>query len=619
MASNKLEVSDFDFDSIKANLKIFLQNQKEFQDYNFEGSGFAVLLDTLAYNTHYLGFNANMLANEIYLDSADIRKNIVSLAKMLGYTPSSVRAPIANINIAVNDGTGPSITMTKGTQFLTNVDNISYQFITNSDITITPQNGLYNFSSVPIYEGTLVSFRYTVDTNDPDQKFIIPSSLADTSTLVVKVQNSSIDTTTYTYTLASGLQNITNTSKIYFLQESEDGKYEVYFGDDVFGAKLSDNNIVILEYIVTNATSANGAASFSATSPISGFTNLNITVNSIAQGGAPAESKESIRFNAPLNYTAQNRAVTTTDYETIVQQIYPNAQSVSAWGGEDDESPVYGTVKIAILPLTGSSLTTATKESIVTQLKKYNVASVRPIIVDPEITNVLLTSNVKYDEKLTTKTSNTLKTDIISSILNYNNTILQKFDGIFRYSKIIRLIDDTDASLISNITTIKIKKTFIPSINLSNRYDIYFRNSFYNPVSGYNGVNGGILESSGFKINGDTTNVYYLDDDGLGNVRRYRFVGSVKTYSSNFQGTINYTSGQITLSSLNVSQVENIRGKVSTAIELTVKPNSNDIVPVRDQIINIDVENSIFNVVPDTFVGGSADAGIGYTTVSSFN
>jgi hypothetical protein len=619
MASNKLEVSDFDFDSIKANLKIFLQNQKEFQDYNFEGSGFAVLLDTLAYNTHYLGFNANMLANEMYLDSADIRKNIVSLAKMLGYTPSSVRAPIANINIAVNDGTGPSITMTKGTQFLTNVDNISYQFITNSDITITPQNGLYNFSSVPIYEGTLVSFRYTVDTNDPDQKFIIPSSLADTSTLVVKVQNSSIDTTTYTYTLASGLQNITNTSKIYFLQESEDGKYEVYFGDDVFGVKLSDNNIVILEYIVTNATSANGAASFSATSPISGFTNLNITVNSIAQGGAPAESKESIRFNAPLNYTAQNRAVTTTDYETIVQQIYPNAQSVSAWGGEDDESPVYGTVKIAILPLTGSSLTTATKASIVTQLKKYNVASVRPIIVDPEITNVLLTSNVKYDEKLTTKTSNTLKTDIISSILNYNNTILQKFDGIFRYSKIIRLIDDTDASLISNITTIKIKKTFIPSINLSNRYDIYFRNSFYNPVSGYNGVNGGILESSGFKINGDTTNVYYLDDDGLGNVRRYRFVGSVKTYSPNFQGTINYTSGQITLSSLNVSQVENIRGKVSTAIELTVKPNSNDIVPVRDQIINIDVENSIFNVVPDTFVGGSADAGIGYTTVSSFN
>lgn len=619
MASNKLEISDFDFDSIKANLKTFLQSQSEFQDYNFEGSGFAILLDTLAYNTHYLGFNANMLANEMYLDSADIRKNIVSLAKMLGYTPTSVRTPVANINIAVNDGTGNSITMTKGTTFTSTVDGIGYQFITNSDITITPVNGVYNFSNVSIYEGTPVSFRYVVDTNDTDQKFIIPSSLADTSTLVVKVQNSSVDTTTFTYSLANGLQNVSSLTKAYFLQEAEDGKFEVYFGDGIIGTSLIDGNIVILEYIVTNATGANGAATFSATSTISGFSDLNITVNSVAQGGTSAESKESIRFNAPLNYAAQNRAVTTTDYETIVKSIYPNAQSVSAWGGEDEENPVYGTVKIAIKPLSGSSLTSSTKASIVTQLKKYNVASVRPIIVDPETTTILLTSYVKYDQKLTTKTAENLKTDITSSLTNYNINTLQKFDSIFRYSKILRLIDDADTSIVSNITTLKIRKTFTPILESSTRYDIYFRNPAYNPVEGYNALNGGILESSGFKIYGDSTNVYFLDDDGLGNVRRYRFTGSVKIYNSIPQGTINYLTGQITLNSLNVSDVEDIRGELSTAIELTIKPNSNDIVPVRDQILNIDIANSTIFVEPDTFLGGSADAGIGYTTTPSNN
>jgi hypothetical protein len=619
MASNKLEISDFDFDSIKANLKTFLQSQSEFQDYNFEGSGFSILLDTLAYNTHYLGFNANMLANEMYLDSADIRKNIVSLAKMLGYTPTSVRTPIANINIAVNDGTGNSITMTKGTTFTSTVDGIGYQFITNSDITITPINGVYNFSNVSIYEGTPVSFRYVVDTNDPDQKFVIPSSLADTSTLVVKVQNSSVDTTTFTYSLANGLQNVSNLTKAYFLQEAEDGKFEVYFGDGIIGTSLIDGNIVILEYIVTNATGANGAATFSATSTISGFSNLTITVNSVAQGGTSAESKESIRFNAPLNYAAQNRAVTTTDYETIVKSIYPNAQSVSAWGGEDEENPVYGTVKIAIKPLSGSSLTSATKASIVTQLKKYNVASVRPVIVDPETTTILLTSYVKYDQKSTTKTAENLKTDIVSSLTNYNNSTLQKFDSIFRYSKILRLIDDADTSIVSNITTLKIRKTFTPILESSTRYDIYFRNPAYNPVQGYNALNGGILESSGFKIYGDSTNVYFLDDDGLGNVRRYRLTGSVKIYNATPQGTINYLTGQITLNSLNVSDVEDIRGELSTAIELTIKPNSNDIVPVRDQIINIDISNSTIIVDPDTFLGGSADAGIGYTTTPSNN
>jgi hypothetical protein len=617
MASNKLQVSDFDFDDIKTNLKTFLRSQAEFQDYDFEGSGFAVLLDILAYNTHYLGFNANMLSNEMYLDSADIRKNIVSLAKMLGYTPSSVRAPTASIDILVGDGSGSSITMTKGTAFTTTVDGTTYQFINNADVVTTPVNGVYRFSNVTIYEGTLVTFRYTVDTTDPDQRFIIPSSLVDTSTLVVKVQNSSIDTTTNTYTLATGLATVQATSKVYFLQEVEDGKFEIYFGDNVIGASLSNGNIVILEYIVTNVEAANGASTFTASTTIGGFSNLTITTNSNAQGGTPAESKESVRFNAPLQYSAQNRAVTTSDYESLVQSLYPNAQSVSAWGGEDDETPVYGTVKIAIKAASGSTLTTATKQSIVTQLKKYNVASVTPVIVDPETTSILLTSSVKYDEKLTTKTATTIKSDVVSTLTNYNTNTLQKFDGVFRYSKVTSLIDDTDTSIVSNITTIKIRKEFTPTLNTSTRYDIYFRNSLYNPVSGYNATNGGVLESTGFKISGDATNVFYLDDDGAGNVRRYRLVGSVRTYANNTQGTINYSTGQITITSLNISSIENIRGSASTVIELTVVPKSNDIVPVRDQILEIDTANSTITVEADTFVGGSADAGIGYTTASS--
>ena len=617
MASNKLEVSELDFDNIKSNLKTFLQNQSEFQDYDFEGSGFAVLLDVLAYNTHYLGFNANMLANEMYLDSADIRKNIVSLAKMLGYTPTSPKSPTADIDILVNNASGTSITMAKGTTFTTSVDGTSYQFITNAAHTVTPTDGVYRFSGIPIYEGTLVTFKYTVDSTDVDQRFIIPSVNADTSTLKVQVQNSISDTTTATYSLATGITSLDATSKVFFLQEGEDGKFEVYFGDGVIGTSLSDGNIVILEYVVSNKAEANGASIFTLSGTVGGFSNVTITTNSSAQGGAEAQTKESIRYNAPLQYSAQDRAVTTTDYETLVQKIYPNTQSVSAWGGEDDETPVYGVVKIAIKAASGSTLTNATKESIISQLKKYNVASVRPQIVDPETTSIILTSNIKFNEKATIKTADTLKSEITTAISNYNTNTLQKFDGVFRHSKITGLIDDTDTSILSNVTSLLVRKTFTPTLSSSTRYDIYFRNGIYNPHTGHKSGTGGVISTSGFKIPNDTK-IYFLDDDGTGNIRRYYFVGSVRTYVNNTQGTVNYATGQITINSLTVASVENIRGASSTVIEVTVEPASYDIVPVRDQIIDIDTANSTITVEADTFVGGSADAGVGYTTTSNY-
>ena len=613
MASNKFVVSDLDFDAIKSNLRAFLQDQTQFSDYNFEGSGFAVLLDTLAYNTHYLGFNANMLANELYLDSADIRKNIVSLAKMLGYTPSSPKAPVANVDILLNNASGNSVTMNKGTTFTSTVDGISYQFVTNTDTTITPSNGVYRFSDIDIYEGTLVTYRYTVDSTDVDQKFIIPSVNADTSTLKVTVQSSASDTSLTTYTLANGLKSLTSTSKAYFLQETDTGKFQVYFGDGVLGQNLSDGNIVILEYIVTNKEEANGASTFDLSGSIDSFTNVSITTNSSAQGGAEAESKESIRFNAPLQYTAQDRAVTTTDYETLVKSIYPNALSVSAWGGEDDETPVYGVVKIAIKAASGSTLTNATKNNIVTSLQPYNVASVRPEIVDPETTSLLLTVNAKYNKNATTKTAETLKSEILDAIINYNTNTLQKFDGVFRYSKLTGLIDDVDTSILSNITTVDMRKSFTPTLNSSTKYDVYFRNAIYNPHTGHEPI----LSSTGFRVTGDSREMF-LDDDGQGNVRRYYLVSGIRTYANSIQGVIDYSTGQITINSLNVSSISNIRGNTSTVIELTVTPSSNDVVPVRNQIVEIDVANSNVTVVEDTFVGGSSEAGVGYTTTASY-
>ena len=404
--SNRTDVSELDYDAIRNNLKTFLSNQAEFSDYNFEGSGMSVLLDLLAYNTHYLAYNANMLSNELYLDSADIRKNVVALAKQLGYTPTSATSPNAVIDITVNNvpATTASITMIKGTTFSTQIDQVSYTFLVNENITATPTDGIYKFSNVNIYEGTSVSYSYTVDSSDVDQKFIIPNNQADTSTLKVKIQESSSDTTTNTYNKSQTLTELDSTSKVYFLQEQDDGRFEVYFGDGVLGKSLTDGNIVILEYIVTNMAQSNGASSFALGSTVGGFTNVSITTVSNAQGGSTTQSNNSIRFNAPLQYQSQNRAVTVKDYETLTQTFYPNAESISAYGGEDAESPVYGAVYIGIVPKSGSTLTETTKTSIVNNLKKYNVASVTPVIVTPETTSIILTSNVKYSEN-STKTS----------------------------------------------------------------------------------------------------------------------------------------------------------------------------------------------------------------------
>ncbi len=618
MAQHRLEISELDFENIKGSLKRFLSNQNEFKDYDFEGSSMAILLDLLAYNTHYLAYNANFVANEMFMDTAQLRSSVASLAKLVGYTPNSARAPIADLKIVINDGTGATITIPAGTKFTSSIDGLTYTFVSISDNVVQPINGVYTCQSLNVYEGTYVTYNYSNDTQDIDQRFLIPSDRADTTTIKCVIQNSASDTTQNTFTLASSITELDSTSKVFFLQEAEDGQYEIYFGDGVIGKKLDDGNIINISYVVTNKTEANAASSFTLSGSISGFTDITTTVNSNAQGGADPESLQSIKFNAPNVYASQDRAVTVEDYKAKVKQLYANSQSVSAWGGEDAETPFYGRVYISILPISGSNLTDATKDRIVKDLKKYSVASVTPVIIDPETTNILVTSTVKFDEGSTPKTSDTIKSNVVTTLTDYNANTLQSFDTIFRYSKLSSLIDDTDASILSNITTVRLRKSFVPTIGTSTKYTINFANALYNPHSGHNSTDGGIVSSTGFKIDGDTTNIWYLDDDGQGNIRRYRVDGSVRSYGNSTQGTINYSSGNVEVNSLNVSNIENVRGVASTVIEITVKPNSNDIVPIRNQVLDMDIANSTVTVEADTLVGGSANAGIGYTTTSSY-
>ncbi len=613
--AKRLSVTDLDFDTIKDNMKTFLRQQDQFADYDFEGSTISTLLDVLAYNTHYNAVYANVLANEMFLDSADLRNSIVSHAKHVGYTPRSATSPLAKLNVVVSGLSGSSATATRGTTFTTTVDSVSYNYIVKDDTTISPVSGVYTFSELPVYEGTLVENKFTVDTTNADQRFLIRNKNADTTTLKVSVQNSSTDSTTATYTKSTDLADVSSTSTVYFLEGAEDEQYEVIFGDGVLGKALSTGNIVTLSYIVTSGVDSNGATSFSLSGNIAGSSSATVTTASNSGGGSLPETADSIRFNAPKQFASQNRAVTTKDYEARVKTIFPNAKSVQVWGGEDNSTPVYGRVYISISPKTGTTLTASNKTDIITQLKDFNVASITPIIEDVETTFLQLNINVKYDQKATTKTADSIKSLVQSTITNFNDNNLQQFDQMFRHSKFIETVNKVDTAILSNITTVKLHKSFTATTTSTTTYTIGFNNAFYNPHSGHNSSAGGILVSSGFKVNGDTTNEYFLDEDGEGNVRLYYLAAGVRTYTNNTQGTIDYTTGTIVLNSLFVTEVSNVDGATSTAIRLTITPNSVDVKPVRNQVLQIDETNTTTTVTADDF---DTTSGIGYTTSTSY-
>ena len=618
--ATKLEISELDFDGIKDNLKNFLSQQDEFRDYDFEGSGMSVLLDMLAYNTHYLGFNANMLANEMFLDSAGLRSSVVSKAKQVGYTPTSSTSSTARIDVTVNNATGSSLTMLRGTSFTTTLNGISYSFVNNADLTITPIDGVYKFSNVDIFEGTYLNFKYTVNTSDTDQRFIIPNDNVDTNTLTIKVQESSSDSTTNTYKLVTGITGLDSTSKVFFLQEVENGRYEVYFGDGVLGKSVADGNIIIMDYINTNRAEANSATTFTLGGTIGGFSTATVTTISVASGGADPEAITSIKYNAPRDYTAQDRAVTADDYKVLVKSLYANAQSVQVYGGEDAAIPDYGKVYISINAKSGFTLTETTKASIVNSLKQYAVASIRPVIIDPETTFIILNISFKYDSGATIKDVSTLKTNVLAAATTYGNDTLENFTGVFRHSRLTESINNADTSILSNITTIKLYKFITPTLNEGLKYTLSFNNAFYNPHSGHNSTGGGVITSTGFKINNDSsTNEHFLDDDGAGIIRVYYLSGTTRIYTSSTFGTIDYDTGEIILTSAHITSISNIDGAASTRIRVTAIPNSNDVVPVRNQVLSIDTANSTFDGDVDAVESGGSQAGTTYTTTSSYS
>jgi len=623
----KMSITELDFDSIKANLKTYLKGQSDFTDYDFEGSGLNILLDTLAYNTHYNAFMANMLANEMFLDTSVKRDSVTSHAKALGYTPTSANAATASLKVQVNDANTTTLTMAEGFVFSTTINGVGYQFVNISDRTINPTEGEYIFGTdtlgISVYEGTWVTTKYTKDSTNADQKFIIENDNVDISTLAVQIQTSATDTTKTTYTKSTTLVDIVSTTTAYFIQETIEGKWEIYFGDGVLGKALTDGNVVILKYIITNKTDANGATAFTPSGNIGGFSDITVTTIGVAAGGANAETLESIKYNAPFNYAAQNRAVTAADYKTIVPTIYPNVESISVWGGEYNNPAVYGKVYISIRPQAGNTLTEATKTSIITSLEEYNVVSITPVILDPETTKIIPVVNFKYNETITSKSRETLAAEVSTAIVTYSDDTLEKHEAIFRYSPFVNLIDEVDPSILSNITTIKMSKTFLPTLGTATKYTIDFANAFFNPHSGHMastaGITpGGILSSTGFKYTGDATNVWYYEDDGAGLVKAYYILSSAKVYKAASVGTIDYSTGIIVIAKDDIDSVEDYNGATQTYIRLTVVPSSNDIVPVRNQVLEIDTTNMSITGAADSIAGGSSDGGTTYSTSASY-
>ena len=624
MATNpsRLRVTELDFDEIKDNLKTFLKAQSQFRDYDFEGSGISVLLDVLAYNTHYLGFNANMLANEMFLDSTSLRSSAVSHAKMLGYEVSSPRAATAVITVSLNT-TDANKTMPAGTAFTTKIDDVDYQFVTIKDITASNIGNSIPFTEIDIYEGTYVTTKYVVNASDVDQRFLLADPRSDTTTLTVKIQNSVSDTTTTTFTKATDITQLITTSDVYFLQEAESGKFEVYFGDGVVSKALSDNNIVVLQYVITNKSAANGANSFTSPSAIDGVTNVGIVVNETARGGAEGESIVSIKLNAPLDYASQGRAVTSDDYKLYVKKLFANTQAVSVWGGEDgsfdsatgltSSTPEYGKVFISVKTTTGENMTTAQKFQLEKDLKPYKVASITPVIVDPITTYLILNTVFQYDSNATTSSKESLESLVSTTLTNFNNSDLKNFNAVFRHSKLAGLIDDTDTSILSNVTTVTMAQYITPTTTALTGYTIDFSNALDHQYDAQNNV----VESTGFSISGQVEEYFFSDmtESGWsteGNLRIYYFVSGVKTVYSNEAGIIDYEKGLITINPIHISAVSDVDGATSTQIRFTVDPDSNDIVPVRNQVLEIDEVNGTVLGRVDT----AATSGVGYTTTT---
>jgi len=609
-AEGKLNISELDFTKIKDNLTGFLTSQAEFVGYNFKGSSFDVLLDVLSYNTHYNAYYANMVANEMFLDSATLRDSVVARAKHLGYLPRSTKGSKAAVTLTITPTDSPAaISIPKNTQLQGEKEGVTYIWCTqNSHSVNINANGVYTVAGVTLTQGIPSTFRYTANTGDTDQKFILPNANTDTDTLAVTVQVSASDTDSTVYTLANDITSINSSSTIYFLDEIENGRYEIQFGDNVLGKQLANGNIVILSSLICDANTTNGAKSFSVVSEVGGYSNVKVVTTSTAQGGAEAADVEEIKFNAPKNYEAQNRCVTIFDYVTMIKKDYSGADAVVAWGGEDADPPVYGKVYIAIKPTSGTVLSDSSKTLIKnTILQKRNIVGITPEIVDPDYMYLKIGSTVKYDSGLTTNSASVLKSTVTTAVTDFGVTNLKSFDKSFRYSNLIQAIDEAEVSVKSNQTSIVIKRYLYPLLGSSAAYTLPFSNQIYHPANTFWGA----VTSSEFSYN-DSVNALWTgcklqDSDGV--VQVYRSSGEERIIVDNNVGTITYLTGKMELKSFKPIAIGSAATGNNTSMEVFITPASADILPLREQIILIESGDVNITMLDDagsgTYVKGS--------------
>ena len=598
----KLNVAELDFDTIKTNLKDYFGSQSEFTDHNFDGSAISVLLDILAYNTHYNAYYLNMLASESFLDSAQLRDSVVAKASMLGYTPRSVRGSQAYVNLTITPGDAPaSITVDKDTKFTSTVNGTSYTFATANSTVITPVGGNYVADNVLIRQGVPLTFKYTVNTANTEQKFLLPNANTDTNTLVVSVQESATDTNTSVYALATDITTVNATSNVYFMNEHSNGQYRVQFGDGTLGRKPITGNIVFLNSLVSEGTETNGANTFSAASTVGGYSTVSVVTANSAIGGLDKETIESIKFNAPKNYEAQNRAVTTDDYKKLLEDSVAGLDTVAVWGGQDNDTPKFGTVFVSAKPAGATALSTSQKTLIKAALTDYNIVAISPEVVDPDLISLIFSLTVKYDLRKTTKASGVIAASVIDTIQSYKTNNLNKFGSIFRYSVLSKQVDVTDSSILGNLLTLTAKKGLTPSLTANNSYTISFNNAIYNPSTTYEGA----VSSSAFAYTdaaGTTYSTSYLDDLN-GVMRVFYYSGDEKVIIANNAGTVAYSNGHITLTSFKPDSYS------GSTLDFTIAPSTNDLIPVRNQLFTI--------ANTDITVTMQDDADTGTTTTSA--
>jgi len=616
--SSQINITELDFDSISDNLKAYLKGQEKLKDYNFEGSTMATLIDLLAYSSHIGAVNTNIAASELFLDSAQIRKNVVSRAKDLGFTPASEKCSSAIIDIALNnvlkaDGTYPTLsemTIPRGHVFQTVFDGVSYDFVTTDTNKPTQNSSTFNYTGVEISQGTYMSDSFVYDRQIKNSKFVLSNERVDRSKLSVVVNSGG---TSSTYALSTDISTITTTSTVYYTQENEEGYLEIYFGDGVLGKELLDGDIITATYIVVDTDHADGAKSFQQITSINGYSDSVITTTTNSTGGAEKESVESIKFKANKFFTSQNRLVTLNDYKAKVSEYYPNADAVAVWGGEDNNPPQYGKVFLAIKPKNSDYLTEVEKAEVIRKLNSLNMVTVRPEIINPEIIKILISTCFKYNNNFTTLSKGELEQLVNTTINQYDADNLSNFDSIFRHSNLVKNIDETDTSILSNITNIRLKKSSNITLNKKIGYTNEFGNAFYHPNAQYNKALGGILSSTGFTVSGDSVNTQYFDDDGDGNLRRFYLSGSTRIYSDTTAGTVDYTTGKITINALMFTSTVN----TNTTIDFTIIPDSYDVVATRGSLVDISSADVTVKGEIDTIASGESSAGVGFSSTSS--